>query len=99
MNPLIDPHLASPLVEVWHVPLSLCSRRAIALYRSLDVHERAAADRAGSEQHWRQRVLSRYALHQILTSCVFPVGCSLGASSRKIEGANQTTHEAPNEHP
>ena len=29
----------------------------------------------------------------------FPVGCSLGASSRKIEGANQTTHEAPNEHP
>ena len=32
-------------------------------------------------------------------SCAFPVGCSLGASSRKIEGANQTTHEAPNEHP
>lgn len=73
MNPLIDPHLASPLVEVWHVPLSLCSRRAIALYRSLDVHERAAADRAGSEQHWRQRVLSRYALHQILASRMFSV--------------------------
>ena len=32
-------------------------------------------------------------------SCAFPVGCSLGASSRKIEGANQTIHEAPNEHP
>lgn len=84
MNPLIDPHLASPLVEVWHVPLSLCSRRAIALYRSLDVHERAAADRSASEQHWRQRVLSRYALHQILASHMFSVpgeNISIGATT------------------
>lgn len=55
------------------MPLLPCSRRAVALYRCLDAHERAAADRAASEQHWRQRVLSRYALHHILAESMLLV--------------------------
>jgi 4'-phosphopantetheinyl transferase len=37
------------------------------------VRERASADQAASEQHWRQRVLSRYALRQILAGSMFSV--------------------------
>jgi hypothetical protein len=58
----------------------------------------------GADRKWAVRDLIAEAsrepqacLH--VPRCVFPVGCSLGASSRKIEGANQTTHEAPSEHP
>ena len=55
----------------------------------------------GCESAWNKLKNHRSQNHSeaALARCVFPVGCSLGASSRKIEGANQTTHEAPNEHP